>query len=223
MSQAAAFPVVRPTAVGRDRLLLIGGVFAGPIFVGSAIVQAATRDGFDLRRHPVSVLSTGELGWIQIVTFLVTGVLCVLAAQTLRRRTGEGSGSVWLPRLLALYGLGLVGAAIFSADPADGFPAGTPRGAGEISWHGGLHFLVAAVAFVSLIVATVVAARRAARQGARGRAAYSLVTGMFFAAAWVTLIARPAPAVMVAFGLAVTAGWLWVSVTFARAASGRVD
>lgn len=219
MSQAAAFPVVRPAAVGRDRLLLLGGVLAGPIFVGSAMVQAATRDGFDFRRHPVSVLSTGELGWIQIVTFLVTGVLCVLAAQALRRRTGEGSGSVWLPRLLALYGLGLVGAAIFSADPADGFPVGTPRGAGEISWHGGLHFLVAAVAFVSLIVATVVAAR----QGARGRAAYSLVTGMFFAAAWVTLIARPAPAVMVAFGLAVTAGWLWVSVTFARAASGRVD
>ncbi|MET7945384.1 DUF998 domain-containing protein [Micromonospora sp. NPDC005324] len=219
MSQAAAFPVVRPTAVGRDRLLLIGGVLAGPIFVGSAIVQAATRDGFDFRRHPVSVLSTGELGWIQIVTFLVTGVLCALAAQALRRRTSEGGGSVWLPRLLALYGLGLVGAAIFSADPADGFPAGTPRGAGEISWHGGLHFLVAAVAFVSLIVATVVAARRAAR----GRAAYSLVTGIFFAVAWVTLIVRPAPAVMVAFGLAVTAGWLWVSVTFARAAAGRAD
>lgn len=166
MSQAAAFPVVRPTAVGRDRLLLIGGVLAGPIFVASAIVQAATRDGFDFRRHPVSVLSTGELGWIQIVTFLVTG---------------------------------------------------------EISWHGGLHFLVAAVAFVSLIVATVVAARRAARQGAHGRAAYSLVTGVFFAVAWVTLIVRPAPAVMVAFGLAVTAGWLWVSVTFARAASGQAD
>ncbi|MEU7848791.1 DUF998 domain-containing protein [Micromonospora parva] len=223
MSQAASLPLVRPAAVGRDRALLIGGVLAGPIFAGSAIAQAATREGFDFRRHPVSVLSTGDLGWIQIVTFLVSGVLCVLAAGALRRSAGDGDGSVWLPRLLALYGLGLVGAAIFSADPADGFPAGTPRGAGEISWHGGLHFLVAAVAFGSLIAATVLAARRAARQGARGRAAYSLVTGVFFAVAWVTLIVRPAPAVMVAFGLAVSAGWLWVSVTFARAASGRAD
>ncbi|WP_274530622.1 MULTISPECIES: hypothetical protein [Micromonospora] len=34
--------MVRPAAVGRDRLLLIGGVLAGPIFVGSAIVQAVT-------------------------------------------------------------------------------------------------------------------------------------------------------------------------------------
>ncbi|MEH0933494.1 DUF998 domain-containing protein [Micromonospora sp. CPCC 205558] len=223
MSQAASLPVVRPAAVGRDRALLIGGVLAGPIFAASAIVQASTRDGFDFRRHPVSVLSTGELGWIQIVTFLVSGVLCVLGAAALRRRTGEGDGSVWLPRLLAVYGLGLVGAAIFSADPADGFPAGTPPGAGEISWHGGLHFLVAAVAFVSLIAATVLAAWRAARQGAPGRAVYSLVTGVFFAVAWVTLMVRPAPAVMVAFGLAVSAGWLWVSVTFARAASGRAD
>ncbi|WP_406073207.1 DUF998 domain-containing protein [Micromonospora sp. NBC_01638] len=221
MSQAAPFPVVGPAAVGRDRVLLIGGVLAGPIFAGSAIVQASTREGFDFRRHPVSVLSTGELGWVQIVTFLVTGVLCALAADVLRRRTG--GGSVWLPRLLGLYGLGLVGAAIFSADPADGFPAGTPRGAGQISWHGGLHFLVAAVAFVSLIVATVVAARRAAGQGERGRAAYSLATGVFFAVAWVALIVRPSPAVMVAFGLAVTFGWLWVSVTFARTASGQAD
>ncbi|MEU5906385.1 DUF998 domain-containing protein [Micromonospora sp. NPDC047527] len=116
-----------------------------------------------------------------------------------------------------------MGAGIFSADPADGFPAGTPRGAGQISWHGGLHFLVAAVAFVSLIVATVVAARRAGRHEARGRAALSLATGVFFAMAWVALMVRPSPAVMVAFGLAVTAGWLWVSVTFARAAAGRVD
>ncbi|MFE9192117.1 hypothetical protein ACFYL6_21180 [Micromonospora sp. NPDC007208] len=67
------------------------------------------------------------------------------------------------------------------------------------------------------------AARRAARQGSRGRAAYSLATGMFFAVAWVTLIVQPAPAVMVAFGLTVTAGWLWVSVTFTRAASGQAD
>ncbi|MET8201269.1 DUF998 domain-containing protein [Micromonospora taraxaci] len=221
MSQAAHFPLVRPAAVGRDRALLIGGVLAGPLFAASAIVQASTREGFDFRRHPVSVLSTGELGWIQIVTFLVSGVLCALAANALRRRTE--AGSVWLPRLLALYGLGLVGAAVFSADPADGFPVGTPRGAGQISWHGGLHFLVAAVAFVSLIVATVVAARRAARQGARGRAAYSLATGVFFAVSWVALMVRPAPTVMVAFGLAVSAGWLWVSVTFARAASGRAD
>jgi hypothetical membrane protein len=219
MTQVMPLPVLRPAAVGRDRVLLAGGVLAGPVFVGSALLQALTRDGFDVRRHPISVLSTGDLGWIQIATFLVTGALCVAAAGALRR--SAGTGSVWLPRLLGLYGLGLMGAGIFSADPADGFPVGTPRGAGQITWHGGLHFLVAGVAFVSLIVATVLVGRRAARRGARGRAAYSLGTGTFFAVAWVALMVRPAAPAMVAFGLAVTLGWLWVSVTFARAAAGR--
>ncbi|MFC4018822.1 DUF998 domain-containing protein [Micromonospora sp. GCM10011542] len=222
MTQAMPLPVLQPAAAaGRDRALLAGGVLAGPIFVGSVLLQALTRDGFDFRRHPASVLSTGDLGWIQIATFLVTGVLCLAAAGALRR--SACTGSVWVPRLLGLYGLGLMGAAIFSADPADGFPVGTPRGAGQISWHGGLHFLVAAVAFVSLIVATVLVGLRAARRGARARAAYSLATGTFFAVAWLALMVRPAPAAMVAFGLAVTAGWLWVSVTLARAAAGRAD
>ncbi|WP_410814583.1 DUF998 domain-containing protein [Micromonospora sp. 067-2] len=221
MTQVAPTAVVRPATVDRDRALLLGGVLAGPIFVASALLQGFTRDGFDFRRHPVSALSTGGLGWIQIATFLTTGALCLAAAVALRR--SASTGSVWLPRLLALYGLGLVGAGIFSADPLDGFPAGTPRGAGQISWHGGLHFLVAAVAFVSLIVATVVGGRRAARRGERGRAVYSLATGAFFAVTWVALIVRPAPAVMVAFGVAVAAGWLWVALTFARAAGGRAD
>jgi hypothetical protein len=33
--------------------------------------------------------------------------------------------SVWAPRLIAVYGLGLIGAGIFAADPAYGFPIGT--------------------------------------------------------------------------------------------------
>ncbi|MEV4481132.1 DUF998 domain-containing protein [Micromonospora coxensis] len=213
MSDAIALPRVRPAAVGRDRALLAGGVLAGPIFAVSALAQGLTRDGFDFRRHPVSMLSTGELGWIQVATFLATGALCVGAASALRHRTE----SVWLPRLLVLWGSGLMAAGIFSADPADGFPAGTPRGPGEISWHGGLHFLAAAVAFVSLIVATVVAARRAGR----ARAAVDLAVGAFFAVAWVALIVRPGPVAMVGFGLAVTAGWAWVCVTFAGALRRR--
>lgn len=135
VTKAMTFPLARPAeAVGRDRLLLVGGMLAGPIFVGSALVQGFTRDGFDFRRHPVSVLSTGELGWIQILTFLVTGLLAIGAARALTRVAPDGT--VWLPRLFTLYGIGLVGAGVFSADPGDGFPAGTPavrgRSAGTV-------------------------------------------------------------------------------------------
>ncbi|MBY8873126.1 DUF998 domain-containing protein [Micromonospora sp. PLK6-60] len=207
MSATISLAEVRP-AVGRDRLRLAGGVLAGPVFVVSALAQGLTRDGFDFRRHPVSMLSTGTLGWLQIATFLVTGALCVGAALALRRSVA----STWVPRLLLLWGLGLMAAGVFAADPADGFPAGTPRGPGQISWHGGLHFLAAAVAFVSLIVATFVVAR----QG-RPWAVASAAVGAFFAVAWAALIAVPGPVAMVAFGVAVTAGWAWVTATFGRA------
>lgn len=44
------------------RPLLLAGAFAGPLFYLSAIVQMLTRPGFDLRIHPLSQLSAGDLG-----------------------------------------------------------------------------------------------------------------------------------------------------------------
>jgi len=38
------------------------GIVAGPVFLATALTQAYTRDGFDLARHPISLLSLGDLG-----------------------------------------------------------------------------------------------------------------------------------------------------------------
>ncbi len=46
--------------------LLASGVVAGPLFVGVSLIQAFASEGFDLRRHAISMLSLGELGWIQV-------------------------------------------------------------------------------------------------------------------------------------------------------------
>ncbi|MFU8874889.1 DUF998 domain-containing protein [Micromonospora sp. SL4-19] len=200
-----------------ERALLMGGVLAGPLWVAVALVQALTRAGFDPRRHPVSVLSTGDLGWVQIASFVVAGLLCVGAALALRRIPHPGLGPVSGPWLIGQYGVGLVLAGIFVADPLDGFPAGTPRGPGAVSWHGVAHFGAGAVAFTALIAACLVAARRFARRGERGWATYSGVTGGFFAAAWLALMAGGHPVAMVAFAVAVVAGWGWVSTTLRRA------
>jgi Protein of unknown function (DUF998) len=79
----------------RTRALLACGVVAGPLFLAVALLQALTRDGFDLGRHPLSLLSLGELGWIQITNFVVAGLLSVAFAVGLRRvlhpgRAGPG-------------------------------------------------------------------------------------------------------------------------------------
>ena len=54
------------------------------------MTQAFTRDGFDLRRHPISLLSLGEFGWIQVANFVVCGAAFIggRAATLLRRARG---------------------------------------------------------------------------------------------------------------------------------------
>ena len=62
-------PATRPGTAA----LIAAGAVAGPLYVGVALAQALTRQGFDLTRHPWSVLANGELGWIQVTNLIVTG------------------------------------------------------------------------------------------------------------------------------------------------------
>lgn len=154
--------------------LLGYGVIAGPLYVAVSLAQALTRPGFDLTRHAWSLLSTGGLGWIQVTNFIVTGLMIVAAAVGLRR---AGTGG-WTPRLVAGYGFGMVAAGVFRADPAEGFPAGTPTGTNTVSWHGLLHLVGGSVGFGCLIAACLVAGRGFSRAGQRGWARYSRLAGV---------------------------------------------
>ena len=81
------------------------------------------------RRHALSLLANGDLGWIQVANFLIAGVLVIAGAIGARRVQHAGRGGTWGPLLLSVYGLGLIGAGVFPADPGQGFPPGTPMGA----------------------------------------------------------------------------------------------
>lgn len=118
------------SSVARTRTLLACGTVAGPLFVLVVAAQMLTRDGFDITRHPLSLLSLGELGWIQVTNFVVSGTLFVAAAVGMRRAMVEGTGATWGPRLIGLFGSCLVWAGVFVADPADGFPGR------HSAWHG---------------------------------------------------------------------------------------
>ena len=65
-----------------------------------SVAQAATREGFDILRHPLSLLSTGDLGWLQITNFVVAGVLALVGARGLRTAMRGTPGGVWAPRLV---------------------------------------------------------------------------------------------------------------------------
>ena len=116
-----------------------------------SLAQAFTRDGFDLGRHPISLLSLGDLGWVQIANFIVTGVLYVACAVGLRRTLRAGRGATWGPRLVGALGVGLIVGRCLrhrcgSRLSTPGAPAGAPL---EITWHGVLHevgFMIASSA-----------------------------------------------------------------------------
>jgi uncharacterized protein DUF998 len=214
MTSAEEITVPRAASRSRTRALLMCGVVAAPLFVTVVVVQELTRDGFDPRRHALSQLSLGELGWLQITNFIVSGLLFVACAVGMRRVLRGSRGGTWGPRLFGLFGGALVMGGVFVTDPALGFPPGTPDSVPEqFSWHGILHAVAPVLAGIAIVAACFVFARRFKALGQRGWVVYSVV------AAVVYLVLGFASFPAEDFRLALAGGilvWTWASVIAAR-------
>jgi len=177
--RAGVAPAASRSSTPLTRALLACGVLAGPLFVVVAAIQVLTRDGFDLGRHPLSLLSLGELGWIQILNFVLAGALAVAGAVGMRRALHPGRAGTWGPILVGAFGVGLILGGVFLADPSLGFPAGAPEGnPAESSWHALVHNAAPGLALDAAIVASFVFARRFAGLGQRVWMAYCVLTGV---------------------------------------------
>lgn len=201
------------------RLLRLGAL-AGPLYVGIGILEVALRPGFDIRRHALSLMSNGDWGWVQIASFVLSGVLVIAGAVGLMRALAGGRGGKAVPILLMLYGLGLIGAGFFVADPMDGFPIGTPPGPpATMSWHGPLHFMAGGIGFIGLIGAALVMAVRHSGRRETGAALFALLTGLFFLGAFMAIASgKHSAAINLSFAAAVVVSWTWVTAVFRRAA-----
>jgi hypothetical protein len=201
-----------------SNIRLLCGVVAGPLYVVAGAFQMIVRVGFDPTRHALSLMSNGDLGWIQIANFLVTGLLVIACSVGMRQVLHPGPGGTWGPVLVGLYGLGLIGAGIFVADPALGFPPGTPEGPpATITQHGMLHFVSGGVGFLGLIGACFTFARRFAALRQRGWAVYSIATGLLFSGAFFGIASGSKKSwLIVAFTAAVVLAWSWLSLVSAR-------
>lgn len=200
------------------RVLLLCGVVAGPLYVIVGVIEMLTRPGFDVTRHDLSLMSNGDWGWVHSSLLILTGLLTCACAIGMRRVLRGSRGGTWAPLLLGIYGLGLIGAGFFSADPALGFPPGTPANAHAVSWHGLLHFVSGGIGFLGLIAACFVFARRFAAQRLRGWAVYCIATGVIYLAAFAGIavgsnaVGVITTTVILAFSVAVVIGWAWISV-----------
>ena len=158
--------MARPTLPTRG--LLACGVAAGPVYVTVTMVQALTRDGFDLRQNRFTALTAGDLGWVHRSNMLLVGVLTVLLAVGVGRMLRRGRGAAWGPRLLGLYGLVYVVGGALTADPVAGFPPGTTPDLVQTTWQGALQNASRGAGSLVLVAASLVIAGWFAAEGHRG-------------------------------------------------------
>jgi hypothetical protein len=112
----------RSRSISLTRGLLRCGVAAGPLFVGVFVIEGIRRADYKSLRHPVSGLSLGPGGWVQVASFMTTGAFYVAGAVGLLRAP-SARANTWLgPALVGAAGVGLLGSAIFATDPVNGYP-----------------------------------------------------------------------------------------------------
>jgi hypothetical protein len=174
------------------RTLLLAGAVAGPLFAAVATGQVLLREGFALRRHPLSQLETGGPGFVQIANFIVAGIGVLCLAIAVHRSITDGVGRRWLAPLIAVFGFGLIASGIFVMDPENGFPIGTPAGpAPSMSWHAIGHLVAVTVAYTGLAAACIVLAVRMARRRAGWAAVLNAAAAVVFLApvnpAWASI------------------------------------
>src|SRR5215472_6798610 len=201
------------------RKLLYAGIVGPLLFIVVFLLEGATRPGYSAWRNFVSQLATGDLGWMQVVNFLVCGALVLAFAVGLRQAIKGSRGSVGGPVLIGLFAVALLVAGTFSTDPALGYPVGAPE---VHTTHGLIHGLAGLLAFTLLPAACFVMAWHfGAEPGARRWAVYSVVVGvvilLLFIAGNVTSTMdqqgtwHNAPTGLVQ-RVAIISGWTWIAM-----------
>jgi len=209
VTTAAAAPSHAFNRAAVTRSLLGYGVVVGPLYLVAGVAQGLLRPGFSFARHPLSVLANGDYGWVQTANFAISGLMVIAAAIGVARVVGRGARATsWT---LAAFGAGVALAAIFRADPIDGFPVGTPLGPPtSVTTMGLLHFVVGALAFACFGVSALLAARMLARRGERAMSRLSFASGLVMLLAFFGGFALPNP--VLGIWTSVITGWAWLAV-----------
>lgn len=193
-----------------SRSLLVFGILAGPWYLAVGLAQALVREGFDFSRHALSHLANGPGGWVQTANFAATGLMVLAAAVGMGRALApQGRATTWF---LGGFGVCLLLAAVFPADPVFGFPPGAPEGdPTSISTPGLVHFVVGALGFVCLGISCLAAVRPFAHRSGRGRAGMSALAGVIV---FVGFFGGPffGPAGLLGIWISVVVGWGWLAV-----------
>lgn len=197
-----------------EKLLLTLGVLAGPFYIIVGLIEAFMREGFDITRHSLSLLSLGNFGWIHISLFILTGLLVISATIGIKKSLKTGIGHVWAPLLIGIYGLSLIAAGIFIPDASSGFPPVTPEGMpSTMSFHGIMHFMSGGIGFLSFIIACFILAKRFKSNSEQKWSIFSLATGIIFLLGFIGISSGSGnPLTIFGFWVSLIFAWTWLSL-----------
>lgn len=116
------------------------GMIGSLLFVTVFTVEGWLRPGYDAFSRFISELSIGPRGWIQIINFVVLGILFLLFSRAVAAEFREGKASKAGPILVAIIGFSFLVSGPLVTDVA-----GTPRD--QMSLHGLLHGIFGALVF----------------------------------------------------------------------------
>lgn len=153
------------------------GVLGPALFIAVFLVVGVVKPGYDATARFVSEGSIGELGWAQVVNFVILGTALLAFAAALWNSYGDEVPGRVGAGLIAITGGGLILSGVFVADP----------GQKIVSRHGLVHAISGLIVFGSLMLACLAFALRLRAQGEF--AAYSLATGVFIPVGFVATAA----------------------------------
>jgi hypothetical protein len=129
------------------------GMIGPALFVAVFSLEGMLRPGYDPLSTFISALALGSRGWIQILNFVVSGMLLLVFARGVRAEFPTGKASRAGPILLAISGICFIASGPLVMDPMY-----TP--ADQMTWHGIAHGIFGAIAFALAPITCLVFLRR---------------------------------------------------------------
>lgn len=178
-----------PTPISpRTRVLLLAGL--GPaLYIAVLMLDSLTRPGYDPLHHFGSELANGDRGWLMIANFITAGTLTICFALGLRNVLHPGRGALAAPVFVGLFGLGLVVAGAFVADPKPGYPAGS-TGTANPTLHSLIHDANLFPTWTVMTIAILVLATRFAADQQWGWMWYSIASAVVAMATLLAAVAQ---------------------------------
>jgi uncharacterized membrane protein YhaH (DUF805 family) len=212
------------------RGLLACGVVGPALFVAVSLIEGALRPEYDPLRMQVSLLSLGDRGPIQVINFLVSGMLVVLFALGLRRSLARGRAATTGPVAIGAAGVGMLVAGVFSVQPSFGYPPGAPAGIGtDISPASYAHLLGAFLFLFGMVAASAIFALRFRAAGRSGWATASAIVAVVVLALFAASSGGPdgMPLVPDYAGLfqriSIITGLTWIAALAGGILAGRIE